>query len=109
MWLDCFFGLFAWVESILYQYDFWETGSTKAMMEVGWFDYFHEWYYTAFYTMQLGPYCRICMATYPTSRHLHVIKNPDLKGTACEFLQHHIQLPWYNDYYIPYHSNFRLG
>lgn len=78
-------------------------------MEVGCFDYFYEWYYTIFYTMQMGPDCRIYMATYPTSRYLHVIKKPDLKGTACEFLQHHIQLPWYNDYYMPYYPNFRLG
>lgn len=101
--------LYVATDTILYQYDFWETDSTKAMMEVGWFDYFHERYYTTFYTMQLGPDCRIYMATYPTSRYLHVIKKPDLKGTACEFLQHHVQLPWYNDYYMPYYPNFRLG
>lgn len=101
--------LYVATDTILYQYDFWESDSTKAMMEVGWFDYFYEWYYTTFYTMQLGPDCRIYMATYPTSSYLHVIKKPDLKGTACEFVQHGIKLPFYNDYYMPYYPNFRLG
>jgi len=101
--------LYVATDTILYQYDFWETDSAKAMMEVGWFDYFHERWYTTFYTMQLGPDCRIYMATYPGSRYLHVIKYPDQKGTSCEFLQHVIQLPYYNDYYMPYFPNFRLG
>ena len=101
--------LYVVTDTILYQYDFLEPDSTKAMMEVGWFDYFHEWYYTTFYTAQLGPDCRIYIATYPTSSYLHVIKFPDRKGTACEFVQHGIKLPFYNDYYMPYFPNFRLG
>ena len=101
--------LYVATDTILYQYDFWETDSTKAMVEVGWFDGYYERYYTTFYTMQLGPDCRIYMATNPNSRYLHVIKKPDLKGTACEFVQRAVRLPWYNDYYMPYYPNFRLG
>ncbi len=101
--------LYVSTDTILYQYDFWETDSTKAMVEVGWFDGYYERYYTTFYTMQLGPDCRIYMATNPNSRYLHVIKKPDLKGTACEFVQRAVRLPWYNDYYMPYYPNFRLG
>ncbi len=101
--------LYISTDTILFQYDFLEPDSSKAMIEVGWYDGFSQWYPTNFYTMQLGPDCRIYMATFYTSSYLHVIKYPDQKGVACEFVQHAIQLPFYNSYYMPYFPNFRLG
>ncbi|MBK9720358.1 MAG: T9SS type A sorting domain-containing protein [Saprospiraceae bacterium] len=101
--------LYIATDTILYQYDFLETDSLQAMIEIDYFDYFRDVFYTTFYTAQLGPDCKIYLATNGGSRYLHVIKYPDNKGKSCGFVQHGIKLPFYNDNYMPYFPNYRLG
>jgi len=40
---------------------------------------------------------------------LHVINEPDLPGSACDFQQHAIELPTYNFNSLPNHPNYHLG
>jgi hypothetical protein len=42
------------------------------------------------------------------SRYLHVINNPDEAGSNCNFTQHSIYLPTYNDHTIPTYVNLDL-
>ena len=47
---------------------------------------------TAFQLMQRGPDCKIYMSSLNTTPYLHVINNPDEKGTACNFVQRDIEM-----------------
>ena len=51
---------------------------------------------TNFGLQQLGPDCKIYMNTIRQYKYLHVINNPDAKGKDCDFRQHSIQLPHFN-------------
>ncbi|MFK7810645.1 MAG: PKD domain-containing protein, partial [Saprospiraceae bacterium] len=65
---------------------------------------------TRFYNMQNGPDGKIYISCPNTSsRYLHVIDEPDSAGIACNFLQHHIELPSFNNHGLPNFPNYRLG
>ena len=65
---------------------------------------------TYFWKAQIAPNGKIYINTgnYATS-YLHVIDNPDMKGKACNVLQHKIKLPTTNGFTMPNFPNYRLG
>lgn len=65
---------------------------------------------TRFFNMKLAPDGKIYISVSNyNSRYLHVIEQPDVKGMACNVLQHHIQLPTFNRFSLPNHPVTRLG
>jgi hypothetical protein len=64
---------------------------------------------TRFFITQLGPDGKIYINCPGGPNVLHVINHPDSAGLACEVLQHHIQLPTYNNSSLPNFPNYRLG
>ena len=73
------------------------------------YDGFIDPFPTNFSYMQIGPDCRIYMTSTNGVRSLHVINNPDEKGTACNFVQRGLQLKdTSNPASIPNHPVFRL-
>ena len=64
---------------------------------------------TYFFNMRLAPDCKIYMPSLNASDILHVIHNPNKKGTACNFIQHELKLPAVNFASIPNFPNYRLG
>ncbi len=62
-----------------------------------------------FYLAQLAPDNKIYISIPSSSKYMHIIENPDLKGKACNVIQHGFQLPTYNANTIPNYPNFRLG
>lgn len=66
-------------------------------------------HYGYFWIMEMAPDNKIYISTSSGTSILHCISDPDLGGIQCNFLQHSIQLPFYNFQTIPNHVNFALG
>jgi hypothetical protein len=62
-----------------------------------------------FYLMQTGPDGKIYMSTFGTTKVLHTIDLPNLKGSACKVIQPGVHLPYYNTATSANFPNFRLG
>ncbi len=106
-------GQFLYISSTwsLYQYDLWADDISESLVLVGkWDGYLEDGFFPAtFFQMQLAPDCRIYMSSTSSTRHLHVINQPDLPGAACDFRQHSFPLPTWNFTTMPNFPNFRLG
>jgi hypothetical protein len=55
-----------------------------------------------------GPDGKIYMSATSTSRVLHVINNPDVAGQACNFQQHAVYFPTFNNGTTPTYANLNL-
>jgi hypothetical protein len=63
---------------------------------------------TIFWSHWLAPDGKIYINSNNTSRKLHVINNPDMPGQACDFQQHSVSIPTYNDGTCPTSINLYL-
>lgn len=63
---------------------------------------------TNFGLSQLGPNGKIYVATTGNTRFMHIIHNPNERGTAANVEQHGLQLATFNDWSVPNHPNYRL-
>jgi Secretion system C-terminal sorting domain len=98
----------------IYQYDLEALDIKASATLVATYDGFKEVWLnlelpTRFFTMALAPDNKIYISTpnYAT-RYLHVIANPDALGQACNVLQHHVPLPYFNSFSIPNNPNYKL-
>jgi hypothetical protein len=62
-----------------------------------------------FNLLQAGPDGKIYMNTFGTTKVLHTIDLPNLKGSACKVIQPGVHLPYYNYATSANFPNFRLG
>ncbi len=67
------------------------------------------WLGATFYLCQLAPDCRIYITSPNSVDVMHVIKQPNEKGTACDFVQNGVKLPTLNFVTIPNFPNYRQG
>lgn len=96
----------------IYQFDLWAADIPASRITVAEYDGFldERGLPTRFYQPKLAPDGKIYVTvSNVNSRYLHVIDQPDSIGTACNVLQHHIQMPTYHDKYMPNHPVTRLG
>ncbi len=96
----------------IYQFDLWAADIPASRITVAEYDGFldERGLPTRFYQPKLAPDGKIYITvSNVNSRYLHVIDQPDSLGTACNVLQHHIQMPTYHDKYMPNHPVTRLG
>jgi hypothetical protein len=96
----------------IYQFDLWAADIPASRITVAEYDGFldERGLPTRFYQPKLAPDGKIYVTvSNVNSRYLHVIDQPDSTGTACNVLQHHIQMPTYHDKYMPNHPVTRLG
>ena len=95
----------------VYQYDLWAPDIALSKDTVAIFDgYVSPWPFTAtFYLSQLAPDGKVYINTRSAGNILHVIHDPDKKGSACDLEQHAVHLPSLNDLTMPNFPNFRLG
>jgi hypothetical protein len=59
--------------------------------------------------MQLAPDGKIYLATGNSTRYMHIIHQPDVRGVGCNLEQHALHLDRFNFYSVPNYPNFRLG
>lgn len=64
---------------------------------------------TTFYQLQLAPDGKIYGMPFSQTTRLHVIRQPDLRGRACELAPQSVELPAKNWIALPYFPNYRLG
>jgi len=93
----------------LVQVDLISDDPSDQILLIDTYDGFIDPFPTNFSYMQIGPDCRIYMTSTNGVRSLHVINNPDEKGTACNFVQRGLKLRDSNNpASIPNHPVFRL-
>jgi hypothetical protein len=64
---------------------------------------------TLFNLSQLAPDGKIYISTGNGTDYLHVVNAPDSLGSACDLIQHGVQLPSYCFNSLPNHPNYFLG
>lgn len=93
----------------LYQLDLFAKDIVSSLTLVGVYDGFNDPLPTQFFYMERTPDNRIFMNVVNGSKYLHVIHKPNSKGLECDFEQHAIELPTYNNLTFPHFPNYRLG
>jgi hypothetical protein len=95
----------------VYQLDLWaDTLDNRALETVAQYDGFnYNGWGTSFFMSQIGPDEKIYISCTTIAPYLHVIHEPNKKGTACNVEQHAIRLAGYHGFSIPYFPNYRLG
>lgn len=93
----------------LYQVDTWSEEVQESVTLIDTYDGFGDPLPTRFFCMERTPDNRIFMNVVNGSQYLHVIQEPNLKGTDCRFEQHALKLPTVNNFTLPHFPNYRLG
>ena len=93
----------------LFQVDVLADDIQKSVTHIASYDGFGEPLPTRFFFMERTPDNRIFMNVVNGSQYLHVIQEPNLKGTDCRFEQHALKLPTVNNFTLPHFPNYRLG
>ena len=101
--------LYISAEVSLYQFNLNAENIANSKILIDTFDGFSSPFPTTFFRGQLAPDCKIYINTFATVDVLHVIHNPDELGTACNFEQHAVQLPFNHRRTLPHFPNYRLG
>ena len=101
--------LYAMVSDSAFQYDLWASDIASSKILIALYDGFQNLGPTRFGLAQLAPDNKIYIASNNLTFNLHVIEYPDSLGTACNFIQHAIELPTDNDIGIPIYPNYALG
>ncbi len=93
----------------VYQYDLEATDIAASQMIVAEYDGFVDIWQTRFNKATLGPDCRIYIISTGTTKFMHVIEHPNIRGLACEVNQHSFELATRMSRSLPFHPNYRLG
>ncbi len=105
---------FMYVSSLtkVFQYDVTQTNIKSSEIIVAEWDSFYSPNppFAALYSwMSLAPDGKIYISTGNSTFVMHIIDQPDSPGTACNFIQHGMQLPAYSVSAPPNHPNYFLG
>lgn len=92
----------------VFQFDLWSADISGSQQVVAEWDGFKDPIGTTFGPCQLGPDCKMYIATID-SKYYHVINNPDEPGPACNVTQHSFIFPTSTGASIPNFPNYRLG
>lgn len=91
----------------LYQYDLEADDILSSAVKVGSWDP-NVRYRPNIWAGQLGPDCRIYFTTTSSSEKIHVVHQPDLKGSSCDFRYHSFPFHRSGGGSIPHYPNYRL-
>ena len=96
--------------SYIYQFDLQATNVDSSRITVGVYDgYTTNGFAANFFLMSLAPDGKIYTNAPNGVTVLHVINYPDSAGLACDFCQHCIPLPGYNNATMVNYPNYFLG
>ncbi|MBK7937688.1 MAG: hypothetical protein IPJ82_11615 [Lewinellaceae bacterium] len=85
--------LYASTGTKMYQFDCFAGDVQASKTLLGIYDGFKGTLWTTFYQQRLAPDGKIYMSCTNSAYYLHVVHNPDAKGTDCNFEQHGFELP----------------
>ena len=100
--------LYISIEDQLWQIDTWEDELEDGQELIDTWDGTIDPFPTTFFLMHLAPDCKIYMCSTNGVNSLHVINNPNEKGTGCDFVQRGIKLPHDNGIDMPNFPRFRV-
>ena len=95
-------------ETKIHQVDTWASDLQESVIEVATYDGMQDPFSSIFNFMAQGPDCRIYITPKSGSNSLSVINKPNEKGTACNFVQNGIKLPYPNGGSLPNFPRFRV-
>ena len=78
----------------LYQIDTWEDDLEDGLILIDTWNGVQDPFSTTFLLMASAPDCKIYMCSGSSTNTYHVINKPNEKGTACDFVQQGIRLPF---------------
>ena len=78
------------------------------MRLIGTYDGTKNPFANTFFLMALAPDCKIYMCSTNGNETYHVINKPDELGTACDFVQNGIKMPYYDGGSMPNFPRFRV-
>ncbi|NRA49125.1 MAG: T9SS type A sorting domain-containing protein, partial [Phaeodactylibacter sp.] len=84
-----------------------DIGASGTVVAV--YDGFVDLFAITFGNLQLGPDCKIYCKVFAAVPYLHVIHQPNERGTACQVEQRGVVLPYRNYSMLPHFPNYRLG
>lgn len=98
-------------QNYVYQFDVNDTNVAQTKDTVAIYDNFpsNPIFKTYFYQAQLAPNGKIYITAPNGVHYLHVINYPDSTGSACNLVQHGVDLKAFNAFTIPNHPNYFLG
>ena len=79
---------------VLYQVDTWEDNLEDGLVLIDTWNGVQDPFSTTFLLMASAPDCKIYMCSGSSTNTYHVISKPNEKGTACDFVQQGIRLPF---------------
>jgi len=101
--------LYISVDNVLYQLDTYTSDLEDGLIMIDVWDGTSDPFATTFALMALAPDCKIYMCSGSSTNTYHVINKPNEKGTACDFVQHGIRLPYTSSIAsMPYIPKFRV-
>jgi len=86
--------LYVAIQDELWQVDTWEDDLEDGKVLIDRWNGVQDPFSTNFYLMALAPDCRIYMRSTSGTFSIHVINNPNEKGTACDLVQQGVKLPF---------------
>ena len=86
--------LYVAIQDELWQVDTWEDDLEDGKVLIDRWNGVQDPFATVFFLMALAPDCKIYMCSGSSTNTYHVINKPDEKGTACDFVQQGIRLPF---------------
>ena len=86
--------LYVAIQDELWQVDTWEDDLEDGKVLIDRWNGVQDPFATVFYLMALAPDCKIYMCSGSSTNTYHVINKPNEKGTACDFVQQGIRLPF---------------
>ncbi|MBK8846464.1 MAG: T9SS type A sorting domain-containing protein [Bacteroidetes bacterium] len=107
-------GQYLYVATVykVFQYDLSQVNIKNSEIIVAEWDSFYSPsppFATLYEWMSLAPDGKIYINTGNSTLHMHIIDQPDSPGTACNFIQHGLQLPTKSVSAPPNHPNYFLG
>ncbi len=96
----------------VYQFDLQSGNIAASKIVIAAWDSFYDPnppFATFFENMELAPDGKIYITTGNGTTYMHVINNPNNLGSACNLVQHGVQLPAIDFNTLPNHPNYFLG
>jgi len=101
--------LYASTHTKLFQFDMLASDIAASRTFIADWDGFNTPFNTRFYTANLALDGKVYVGCPGQHMHIHVINEPELPGTACDFKQHSIELFTSNFWSFPNQAHSRLG
>jgi len=101
--------LYVSVSTRVYQFDMWAANIDSSREVVAVYDGFVGPLSTTFFQQMLAPDGKIYITAPSSVKYLHVINNPNEKGTACDLVQHGVELPTLHAFSTPNFPHFGMG